>query len=153
VGSSGTESAVRALDALRASGRRVTTARRVVVEQLAQPAEHLTADELAARVHDDHPEVHLSTVYRTLESLGSWGLVEHIHQPHGPSFFHLAGAHCHLVCEECGRICDVPTAEFEPLVVRIRDQCGFELHIGHAALAGRCREHAREDACTSPTDT
>jgi len=139
------------LDALRADGRRVTTARRVVVELLARPSEHLTADDLASRIHDAHPEIHLSTVYRTLDSLHEWGLVEHVHQPHGPSFFHLAGAHRHLVCEECGRIRDVPAVEFDALVERIREQYGFELHLGHAALVGRCGAHEREAGCTSPT--
>jgi len=139
------------LDALRADGRRVTTARRVVVELLARTSEHLTADDLASRIHDAHPEIHLSTVYRTLDSLHEWGLVEHVHQPHGPSFFHLAGAHRHLVCEECGRIRDVPAVEFDALVERIREQYGFELHLGHAALVGRCGAHEREAGCTSPT--
>jgi Fe2+ or Zn2+ uptake regulation protein len=142
--------AARTLDALRAEGRRVTTARRLVVELLARTDEHLTADDLAARIHDANPEIHLSTVYRTLDSLCAWRLVEHVHQPHGASFFHLEGAHRHLVCEECGRIRDVPAAEFDALVDRIRTEYDFELHIGHAALVGRCREH-EEPPCTSPT--
>jgi Fe2+ or Zn2+ uptake regulation protein len=143
--------ATRTLDALRAEGRRVTTARRLVVELLARTEEHLTADDLAVRIHDANPEIHLSTVYRTLDSLCAWHLVEHVHQPHGPSFFHLAGAHCHLVCEECGRIRDVPTAELDALVARIRAQYDFELHVGHGALVGRCRDHDEETGCTSPT--
>lgn len=145
------EQASRALGALRADGRRVTTARRLVVELLARTTEHLTADDLANRIHTAHPEIHLSTVYRTLDSLHEWGLVEHVHQPHGPSFFHLAGAHRHLVCEQCGCIRDVPAAEFDALVARIREEYGFELQVGHAALVGRCGDHAEETACTSPT--
>jgi Fur family transcriptional regulator, ferric uptake regulator len=135
------EEITRTLDALRSEGRRVTTARRLVVELLARTTEHLTADDLATRIHDAHPEIHLSTVYRTLDSLNEWGLVEHVHQPHGPSFFHLAGAHRHLVCEQCGRIHDVPAVEFDPLVARIREHYDFELHVGHVALVGRCRDH------------
>jgi len=145
------EQAFSTINALRADGRRVTTARRLVVELLASTSEHLTADDLARRIHDAHPEIHLSTVYRTLDSLHEWGLVEHVHQPHGPSFFHLAGAHRHLVCEQCGCIRDVPVAEFEALVTRIRDRYGFELHLGHVALVGRCGAHEREAGCTSPT--
>jgi Fe2+ or Zn2+ uptake regulation protein len=147
------EQASRTLDALRADGRRVTTARRLVIELLARTEEHLTADDLAHRIHGAHPEIHLSTVYRTLESLHTWGLVQHVHRPHGPSFFHLAGAHRHLVCELCGRIRDVPAAEFDVLVARVRRQYDFELHMGHAALVGRCGDHAREAGCTSPTAT
>jgi len=135
------EEAARVLDALRAEGRRVTTARRLVVDLLARTSQHLTADDLATRIHDAHPEIHLSTVYRTLDALHEWGLVEHVHQPHGQSFFHLAGAHRHLVCEQCGRIHDVPAAEFNDLVERFREQYAFELHVGHAALVGRCLHH------------
>ena len=136
------EEAARTLAALRDDGRRITTARRLVVELLARTTEHLTADDLAARIHGAHPEIHLSTVYRTLDSLREWDLVEHVHHPHGPSFFHLSGAHRHLVCEECGRIRDVPAAEFDALAARIRDAYGFELHVGHVALVGRCCDHA-----------
>ena len=143
------EQAVDALQALRAEGRRVTTARRLVVEVLARTTEHLTADDLANRIHDAHPEIHLSTVYRTLDSLSEWGLVEHVHQPHGASFFHLAGAHQHLVCDECGRIRDVPTCEFAALVDRLREEYAFELHVGHVALVGRCLCHS-EKASTDP---
>ena len=137
---------------LRREGRRITTARRLVVELLARTAEHLTADDLATRIHDAHPEIHLSTVYRTLDSLREWDLVEHVHQPHGPSFFHLAGAHRHLVCEQCGRIRDIPAHEFDELVARVRDEYGFELHVGRAALVGCCREHATRDTHARDTD-
>ncbi len=147
------EHAAQTIEALRADGRRVTTARRLVIELLARTPEHLTADDLAARIHGAHPEIHLSTVYRTLDSLHTWGLVQHVHHPHGPSFFHLAGAHRHLVCEECGRIRDVPATEFDALVARIRALYDFELHVGHAALVGRCRDHDEEAGCTSPTAT
>src|SRR5204862_3620581 len=44
------EQASRTLDALRADGRRVTTARRLVVELLARTSEHLSADDLALRI-------------------------------------------------------------------------------------------------------
>jgi Fur family ferric uptake transcriptional regulator len=136
-----TEGAIHALAALRADGRRVTTARRLVIELLACTSEHLTAEELGHRIRTAHPEVHRSTVYRTLESLSGWGIVTHVYQPRAPSFFHLVGAHHHLVCEACGRVRDVPANELDALVAHVRDRYDFELHIGHAALVGRCRGH------------
>lgn len=140
------EAEARTLDALRAEGRRITTARKLVIGLLARTNEHLTADDLAARIHGAHPEIHLSTVYRTLDSLCAWELVEHVHQPHGPSFFHLAGAHHHLVCHDCGHIRDVPAAEFDALVHRIREAYAFELHLGHLALGGHCSDHGQAGA-------
>ena len=135
------EHAARTLEALRTDGRRVTTARRLVIELLARTPDHLTAEDLATRIHTLHPEVHLSTVYRTLDSLAEWGLVEHVHQPHGPSFFHLASEHVHVVCEVCGRIRDIPGGEFDTLIAALGNRYGFELHLGHAALTGRCTTH------------
>jgi len=139
-----TQQALRVLHALRADGHRVTTARRMVIDLLAHTKEHLGADDLANRLHDAHPEIHLSTVYRTLDSLREWGLVERVHHPHGQSFFHLVGAHRHLVCERCCAVYDVPAAEFDDLVGRIRDRYDFDLYVGQTALVGRCRDHAAE---------
>jgi Fe2+ or Zn2+ uptake regulation protein len=133
--------AARAIDVLRAEGRRVTTARRTIIELLGGTHEHLTAEGIAEDVQRAHPEIHVSTVYRTLESLEAWGLVEHVHRGHGAAFFHLAASHPHVVCEECGRVLDVPAHEFAPLVARVRDAYGFELDIAHNALMGRCRHH------------
>jgi Fe2+ or Zn2+ uptake regulation protein len=116
----------------------------MVIDLLAHTREHLGADDIANRLHDAHPEIHLSTVYRTLDSLREWGQVEKVHQPHGQSFFHLTGAHRHLVCEDCGAVHDVPAAEFDTLVARIRERYDFDLYVGHVALVGRCREHAGE---------
>jgi len=133
--------ATRAIDVLRAEGRRVTTARRTIIELLGATDDHLTADDIARHVHEAHPEIHVSTVYRTLESLEAWSLVEHVHRGHGAAFFHLAASHPHMVCEECGRVLDVPAQEFEPLVARVREVYGFELDVAHNALMGRCRDH------------
>jgi Fur family ferric uptake transcriptional regulator len=148
--------AVHALDLLRAEGRRVTTARRTIIELLGAADEHLTsddhltADDIAQRVHFAHPEIHVSTVYRTLESLEAWGLVEHVHRGHGASFFHLAASHPHVVCEECGRVFDVPAYEFSALVARVREAYGFELDIAHNALMGTCSQHRATG--TSPVE-
>jgi Fur family ferric uptake transcriptional regulator len=129
------------LDRLREQGGRVTTARRLVVSTLLGATGHITAEELAATIQEQHPEVHLSTVYRTLDSLEKLGIVAHTHVGHGPSVYHVGVTHQHLVCEECGAVIDVPTQLLEGVQEALRDQYGFELHIGHFALLGRCASH------------
>jgi Fur family ferric uptake transcriptional regulator len=141
--------AVNAIGVLRAEGRRITTARRTIIELLGETPDHLTAEDIAAHVHAAHPEIHMSTVYRTLESLEAWGLVEHFHHGHSAAFFHLSAAHPHAVCTDCGRVFDVPAREFVPLIEHVRDAYGFELDIAHNALIGRCLEHA-PSACRDP---
>ena len=114
------------LDRLREQGGRITTARRLVVSTLLGATGHVTAEELAAAIQAQHPEVHLSTVYRTLDSLEKLGIVEHTHVGHGPAVYHVGVTHQHLVCEECGAVIDVPTDLLEELrdtlarAVRIR---------------------------------
>ena len=131
------------LDRLREQGGRITTARRLVISTLLDATSHVTAEDLAATIHEQHPEVHLSTVYRTLDSLEKLGIVEHTHIGHGPAVYHVGATHQHLVCEECGAVLDVPTHLLEAVRETLRRQYEFELHIGHFALLGRCASHAQ----------
>ncbi len=131
----------RVLRRLRAQGERITTCRRVIVELLASTDDHLTVEDIAVRVQAVHPEIHLSTVYRTLESLEDWGVVEHVHRGHAPPIHHLADAHPHLVCESCGRVSDIPVEALDDLTELLRDRFGFELHATHFALMGTCARH------------
>jgi Fe2+ or Zn2+ uptake regulation protein len=131
------------LDQLRQRGQRVTTARRLVISTLIDARGHVTAEDLAVKIQELHPEIHLSTVYRTLDSLEKLGIVEHTHVGHGPAVYHVGITHQHLVCEECGAVIDVPTHLLEDVGNSLRQQYGFELHIGHFALLGRCASHTQ----------
>jgi Fur family ferric uptake transcriptional regulator len=129
------------LSDLREQGVRVTTVRRAVITVLAADHSHQSADDLAAAVQADHPDVHRSTIYRTLDSLEKLGIVGHTHVGHGPAVYHAGVTHQHLVCEECGAVIDVPAELLQGLRITLHAQYGFELHIGHFALLGRCALH------------
>lgn len=128
------------LERLRAEGGRVTTARRAVLAALLEPpGGHLTAEDLAARVQDLHPDVHLSTIYRTLESLEEVGLVSHVHLGHGPSTYHLTDRpHHHAVCRVCGAVFELPEGTLDSVDRRLRHEYDFALEVQHFALVGRC---------------
>jgi Fur family ferric uptake transcriptional regulator len=124
---------------LRERGVRVTTARRAVLVALVGSGSHVTAEEVAARVQRDHPDIHLSTVYRNLEALTDLGVIEHVHLGHGRAVYHLAGdEHQHLVCERCGAVIEVPDELLADLAGRVRAEYRFELRPRHFALSGRC---------------
>lgn len=132
---------------VRDRGGRVTEARRAVVEALLSGAgEHLTAETVAERVQVRHPDVHLSTVYRTLEALEALGVASHVHLGHGPSTYHLAGeAHHHAVCDTCGRVVELPLDLFDDVGARVEAETGFRIAPEHFALSGRCRRCAQRD--------
>jgi Fur family ferric uptake transcriptional regulator len=128
------------LGLIRARGGRITAARRAVVEALvAAGDDHITAAEVAERVESSHPEVHRSTIYRTLDALEELGVLTHVHLGHGPSTFHLAeDAHLHAVCSACGQVIELPRDALDD-VARQLARRGFVLAPQHFALSGRCR--------------
>lgn len=130
------------LDRLRHRGTRLTTARRAVIASLvAADGQHITAEAIVAWVQARHPEVHRSTVYRTLDRLEAIGMVNHVHLGHGPSTYHLTDRpHHHAICNVCGTVIDVPPEALDGLTRRLRADHGFELTHQHFALSGRCRD-------------
>ena len=128
---------------VRRNGGRLTTPRRAIVEALVRAGGHVTADELADAVQKDYPEVHLTTVYRFLDTLEKLGLVDHVHLGHGRAVYHLAGdAHHHLVCEDCGDVVEVPDETFAELGTELLREYGFTVRPRHFAVVGRCRRCA-----------
>ena len=125
---------------IRDHGGRVTTARRALVTALVQARGHVTADDLAALVQKAQPDVHLSTIYRSLDALERIGIVDHVHLGHGRAVYHLADEpHQHLVCEGCGAVVEVPDATFAALSDTLRRGYGFTIRPNHFAVLGRCR--------------
>ena len=127
---------------LRARGGRITAARRALVTALLEADAHVTADDLATLVQAAHPEVHRSTIYRTLDALEQLGIVDHVHLGHGRAVYHLADdPHNHLVCEVCGAVVEVPNSLFEHLAADLEERYGFAIRPHHFAVLGRCRAH------------
>ena len=129
----------RLLEELRAKGVRITSARRAVLAALTASDGHVTAEDIAATVQTTSPEVHLSTVYRTLESLEELGVVDHVHLGHGRAVYHLAeNRHHHLVCESCNEVVHLPRDVYDELALEIEERYGFALRQHHFALIGIC---------------
>jgi Fe2+ or Zn2+ uptake regulation protein len=100
---------------------------------------HVTADDLAEEVQRSHPDVHRSTIYRTLDVLEDLGVVDHVHLGHGRAVYHLLDdPHQHLVCEVCSEVIEAPDELIAPLAERLLADYGFTLRPNHFALLGRC---------------
>lgn len=129
----------RILVRLRSSGGRITTARRALVSALVEADSHVTADDLAETVQRSHPDVHRSTIYRTLDALEELDIVDHVHLGHGRAVYHLLDdPHQHLVCEVCEAVIEVPDELFRSLARSLKDGYGFRLRPNHFAVLGRC---------------
>ena len=103
---------------------------------------HITADQLTNEIQANYPDIHLSTIYRCLETLEQLDVVDHIHLRHGKAVYHLSDEkHQHLMCEVCGAVTEVPDTVFADLADTLRRQYSFAIKPRHFAVLGRC------DAC------
>ncbi|MGC8464408.1 MAG: Fur family transcriptional regulator [Acidimicrobiales bacterium] len=125
---------------LKAAGLKVTIARRAVLDALIESPGHLTAEDLLEIVTKTYPEIHISTIYRTLDTLESTRVVDHVHLGHGRAVYHLASnSHQHLVCEHCGLVLQVPDETIDAFASAIDRDYGFALRRNHFAVIGTCR--------------
>lgn len=92
---------------LRERGHRVTRPRRAVWNVLRGAGGHLTADEIAQRVHAEEPGVNLASVYRSLALFSELALARESRLGDAEaSRWELAhpDEHFHLVCQRCGDV-------------------------------------------------
>lgn len=133
---------------LRRVGQRVTTQRVAILDAFAL-GEHLTADEIHARLGPLALAVNRSTVYRTLELFRDLGLLSETDLGGGVRRFELLDdpRHHHLVCLDCQAIVLLDDAMVAPLRQAIIERHGFAPRLDHLALFGQCAAcRARSDA-------
>jgi len=123
---------------LRRIGQRATPQRLTILAAL-RPGEHVSADDVLARVAPLLPAVNRSTVYRTLEFLRDLGFVSETDLGEGVRQFELMDQrHHHLVCTGCGATTELDDRLVAPLRAAIAERYGFEAMVDHLALFGRC---------------
>lgn len=124
---------------VRARGGRGTASRRTILQALFDADGHLTAEELAQVVQSRAPDIHMSTVYRTLDEMQRLGVVVHSHLGHGPATYQLTSvAHAHFLCEVCDATIDAPDDLFKGLAKTVMGRLGFSIDPVHFAMLGRC---------------
>ena len=130
---------------LRARGRRLTPQRRLIWETLAAtPDEHLSADDVVARVREHLPRVNPSTVYRTLDLLVEEGLLLRTDLGGERAYYEPAREHPHhhLVCERCGAVAHVHNEVIGDLRHRLEAASGYvvgDAEITFFGLCARCQ--------------
>lgn len=127
---------------LQESGYRLTDARRILVDILAESVRALSPLELYDLAREAYPRLGLVTVYRTLEKLEELGLIQRIHQPHGcHRYMRAAQGHQHpILCTLCGRAEYFEGDDISALMNAVSRQSGFAVHDHWLQLFGVCQE-------------
>jgi len=131
---------------LKEKGLKLTPQRRLIVDAIHEANIHLTAEEIIAHVQAKMPEVHKSTIYRTLDLLEKTGCVFKSELDAQAIYHHAEeGHHHHLVCSKCGRIIECDEDLFKSVENTLQRQYGFHVDFKHLVMSGLCKECRRKN--------
>jgi Fur family ferric uptake transcriptional regulator len=132
---------------LQEKGYRLTPQRLLILAAIENSHDHISAEEIYARVTAEHPQVNISTVYRTLELLKKLGMVYEIDLGERRIRYHAeaSGHHHHLVCKACGSVVDIDESTLSPLRDILVREYNFRADLKHMAVFGLC-EKCRQSA-------
>jgi Fur family transcriptional regulator, ferric uptake regulator len=131
--------------ALRQRGIRLTRQRRVILQVMDSAEQHLDVDQILERAQKISPEVHLVTVYRTIDLLKKEGLIDeldllhlrgdrHYYETHGPR------DHIHVACLRCGKVREFESRLYEQLKQQIANDCDIQVTVSRTEVGGICNE-------------
>lgn len=114
----------------------------MVLSAIEDAEDHISAEEIYAKVQARYPQMNISTVYRTLELVSELGLVTETDLGDGRVRYHCIGKghHHHLVCQKCGKVIDVEESILDPLWEDIEKRYDFKVNMKHLAFFGLCPE-------------
>lgn len=124
---------------------KVTPQRQIILKAFVDHAEqHLSAEEVYNIVKEEHPEIGLATVYRTLDLLADLEILEKMNFDDGRSRYEFAGQeihhHHHLICVRCGRVMEFEDDLLETLEELVAKQTSFRVLDHQLKLYGLCQD-------------
>jgi len=132
----------------------VTAQREAIVEQFLRTKDHISIDELLARVRKRQPKVGYATVYRTVKLLVDSGLAIERQFGDGQARYEVVGDHHdHLICMKCGLILEFEDDDIERLQDKIAARLGGFTVLRHRhELYGLCAKAAGEPNGSCPRE-
>lgn len=118
---------------MRASGKKNTRQREVIVDVFLKSDGHLTLQELLDRVQVTESNVGFATVYRTMKMLVEAGVAKERHFGTDQALYelvHQGEHHDHLICNRCGHIFEYEDELIEARQEKIAKSFGMKI-TGH----------------------
>ncbi len=131
---------------LRQHSYKLTPQRRVVIRTITSSQDHLTPTAIYEKVRQDHPNIGLVTIYRTLEILAKLELICELHAGGSCRSYTISapGHHHHLICSNCGKVADFPTCELEEAQQSLSKRTGFRIDGHLLEFIGLCQACQKE---------
>ena len=127
---------------------RRTSQRELILQELQQNSQHMSADELYGLVRKKMPKISLATVYRNLEFLVESGVIGRLESRGRQMLFDYdPGVHDHVTCVKCHRVENVSLAEEKENYPSHAMVDGYTItgcRIEFAGLCPRCQTEKQE---------
>jgi len=121
---------------------RNTLQKEIIYETLCRMGNHPTASMVYDAVHENHPTISRSTVYRVLGQMAEEGTVLHLGLAGSDNRFDgTVYQHGHARCRKCGEVADIPAVA----IAQPEETGGFlieEYAVEYRGLCPKCREAA-----------
>ena len=127
---------------LKQQGLPITQQREVVADVVFASREHLSVEDIEARLKDRGERIGKATIYRTMEILVRSGLVEdHDFGDGFKRYEHLFGGqpvHQHLVCDNCRKVTEFRSRDLQRLQDEVSREHGFAPSRHRMEIHGLC---------------
>lgn len=125
-------------------GYKLTPQREAIIRVLMNEKDHLSAEEIYSCVKQEHANIGLATVYRTLEMMTEMKIVDKVQFEDQMVRYewrrhHLSHAHHHLYCKECGDIIEIEDDLIGMIAPLIQEKYGFKVDDLPLSFYGDCK--------------
>jgi Fur family ferric uptake transcriptional regulator len=127
----------------------VTRQRDMVARVVFAGGEHLSVDGIQRALREQHQQVGIATIYRSLDVLVESELVRSHDFGEGFKRFEpllSPDEHGHLICSRCGKVTEFSTDRIERLLPMVADEHGFQHQTHRVEIRGLCRTCRDADA-------
>ena len=105
---------------------------------------HVTPEELFSKVHENHKQVGIATVYRTLNIFEELGIVNKQEFTDQAYTYELIDPindhHDHIICTNCGKIIEDECLSIKDLSKSLKNQYNFDLKYYSLRIYGICSD-------------
>jgi len=126
---------------LRQHGYKLTPQRRLIIRAITSSQDHFTPADIYEKVHQDHPNIGLVTIYRTLTILSKLNLICELHAGGSCQSYTTSTPehHHHLMCSNCRRVIDFTGYDLGELQARLSKGTGFKIDGHLLEFTGICQ--------------
>ncbi len=131
---------------LRQNQHKITPQRLSLIKYICDNEGHFTAEEAFTKLRESEPTITLATVYNILKIFTSSGILNTFEHKGSRWFETNSALHINFICDGCGKIEDIDTADITPLIRKVRES-GNTFTSGTILMRGYCKKCAksRED--------